>query len=60
MLKKRVIPKTLAQRKKIYRSRIRRSRCRKLGQSVCSKRIKCKMANGKTKRYCRKLRNRHT
>ena len=52
--------KSLSQRKKMYRSRLKRSHCRKLGMSVCSKRIKCKMANGTKRRYCRKLKNRHT
>lgn len=52
--------KPLSQRKKIYRSRLKRSHCRKLGQLVCSKRIRCKMANGTKRRYCRKMKNRHT
>lgn len=52
--------KSFAQRKKMYRSRVKRSHCRKLGMLVCSKRINCKMTNGTKRRYCRKSKNRHT
>ncbi len=45
------------QRKKVYRSRFKKSHCRNLGQLVCSKKINCKMANGTKRRYCRKLKN---
>ena len=51
--------KTATQTKKIYRSRVKTSHCRKLGRLVCSKKINCKMANGTQRTYCRKLKNRH-
>ena len=52
--------KSFSQRKKMYRSRVKRSHCRKLGMLVCSKRINCKMTSGTKRRYCRKSKNRHT
>jgi len=59
MAQTRSMRKNSIQKKKIYRSRVKSSHCRKLGVSVCSKRIKCKMANGTKRRYCRKTKNRH-
>ena len=59
MVKTRSMRRNASQKKKIYRSRVKSSHCRKLGMSVCSKRINCKMANGTKRRYCRKLKNKH-
>lgn len=60
MVQTRSMRKSFTQKKQIYRSRVKTSRCRKLGMSVCSKRIKCKMANGTKRRYCRKMKNSRT
>lgn len=60
MVKTRRMHKISSQKKQIYRSRVKSSRCRKLGRSVCSKRKNCKMANGTKRKFCRKLKNKHT
>jgi len=57
MAQTRSMRKKASQKKGIYRSRVKKSHCRKLGLSVCSKRINCKMANGTQRKFCRKLKN---
>ena len=42
----------------IYRMRIKKSPCRKLGKATCRREYGCKMANGTKRTYCRKRMNR--
>ena len=53
--------KTLKQRRRtMYRNRVKRSHCRGKGSAVCRRTKGCKTANGSKRRFCRKLKNRHT
>ena len=41
--------------RRVYRKRVKRSKCRGLNKNKCSR--KCKYVSGKTLRYCRKKHN---
>ncbi len=60
MAQTRSMKKTASQKKKIYRSRVKTSKCRKLGPATCRRKPGCKRANGPKRQYCRKSKNRHT
>lgn len=46
------------QRKRVYRTRVRKSACRtKCYKSICNKVKKCKWASGKSRKFCRKRKN---
>jgi hypothetical protein len=51
--------KNRTNKRKIYRLRVRKSACRKLGRATCRRKSGCKMANGTKRRYCRKNKNNH-
>jgi hypothetical protein len=44
-------------RVKTYRSRVKTSKCRKLGRATCRRTAGCKQANGSKRRFCRKGKN---
>ena len=44
-------------RAKTYRSRVKNSKCRKLGRATCRRTTGCKQANGSKRRFCRKGKN---
>ena len=44
-------------RVKTYRSRVKNSKCRKLGRATCRRTAGCKQANGTKRRFCRKGKN---
>lgn len=47
-------------KKRIYRTRVKNSQCRGLGNRRCSLRSSCKFTNGAVRKsYCRKNKNEH-
>jgi hypothetical protein len=46
-------------KRQIYRSRVKKSVCRKLGRATCRRKHGCKRANGTKRSYCRKSKNRN-
>ena len=43
--------------RRVYRSRVKRSSCRKLRGRTCNKRSNCKYASGSKRGFCRKRKN---
>lgn len=54
----RSMSKNKTNKRKIYRMRVRKSPCRKLGKATCRRKYGCKIANGTKRTYCRKRINR--
>ena len=53
------VTRSMTNRKKTYRRRVKRSHCRKLGRATCRRTKGCKRANGTKRSYCRKKHNRY-
>jgi hypothetical protein len=49
--------KTRSSKRSIYRTRVKNSRCRKLGPATCRRTSGCKRANGTKRKFCRKTKN---
>ena len=56
-MRTRSVTKTLSNKRKIYRDRVKKSKCRKLGRATCRRTSGCKNANGTKRRFCRKSTN---
>jgi len=56
-MRTRSVAKTRASKRKIYRARVKSSKCRKLGRATCRRTSGCKNANGSKRRFCRKTKN---
>ncbi len=52
------VTRSKTNRLKTYRSRVKSSRCRKLGPATCRRTQGCKRANGTKRAFCRKTKNR--
>jgi hypothetical protein len=53
----RSMSKKITHKLNIYRMRVKKSPCRKLGKATCRRKYGCKMANGTKRKYCRKRMN---
>ena len=56
-MKTRSATRSRASKRKIYRARVKSSRCRKLGRATCRRTSGCKNATGTKRRFCRKSKN---
>lgn len=55
----RSLSKTRANKRTIYRSRVKSSHCRKKGRATCRRTSGCKFASGTKRKFCRKNKNTH-
>ena len=59
-MKTRSATRKRSDKRKVYRSRIKKSKCRRLGPATCRRTDGCKYARGTKRRFCRKSKNSRT